>query len=392
MRAIGFRGLPVVVSIMLESLILALAGGLLGALAAYVLFNNMAVSTLGANFTQVVFRFAVTPALVVDGLIIAVVDRHDRRLPAGAARRAPAGDDGAARRLSRGRPVDCRMLVDIGANLAHDSFDADRDAVLERARAAGRRSDGRDRQHARRHARRPLPSCRRHPGPAARDGRCAPAPCDGTSATRMPGRLAELLADPMVVAAGECGLDYFRNFSPPAEQRRAFELQLGLRRAAGKPLVPAPARCARGFHRDAARASRRRGSRRLALLHRRARGSSRIASRSASPIGITGWICDERRGQALREAAPRMPRERLMIETDAPYLLPRTLGRSLAHRRNEPAFLPAVLAETARCRGEIAGGPGAQRRRPMPAGSLALHWRDASDGNACDLGTDLDIR
>lgn len=73
LRAIGFRGLPVVVSIMLESLILALSGGLLGALAAYVLFNNMVVSTLGANFTQVVFRFAVTPALVVDGLIIAVV-------------------------------------------------------------------------------------------------------------------------------------------------------------------------------------------------------------------------------------------------------------------------------------------------------------------------------
>jgi len=73
LRAIGFRGLPVVVSIMLESLVLALAGGLLGAIAAYALFNNMAVSTLGANFTQVVFRFSVTPALVVDGLIIAVI-------------------------------------------------------------------------------------------------------------------------------------------------------------------------------------------------------------------------------------------------------------------------------------------------------------------------------
>jgi putative ABC transport system permease protein len=73
LRAIGFSGLPVVISVMLESLILALAGGLLGAVAAYVLFNNMAVSTLGANFTQVVFRFAVTPALVVDGLVIAVV-------------------------------------------------------------------------------------------------------------------------------------------------------------------------------------------------------------------------------------------------------------------------------------------------------------------------------
>ncbi len=90
LRAIGFRGLPVVVSIMLESLILALAGGLLGALAAYVLFNNMAVSTLGANFTQVVFRFAVTPALVVDGLVIAVaIGRVGGFLPALRAARLP---------------------------------------------------------------------------------------------------------------------------------------------------------------------------------------------------------------------------------------------------------------------------------------------------------------
>jgi TatD DNase family protein len=69
-------------------------------------------------------------------------------------------------------------------------------------------------------------------------------------------------------------------------------------------------------------------------------------------IGITGWICDERRGQALRDAAPRVPAGRLMIETDAPYLLPRTLVPKPAHRRNEPAYLPAVLAEAARCRGE----------------------------------------
>jgi putative ABC transport system permease protein len=73
LRAIGFRGFPVVVSIMLESLALAVVGGILGAVIAYLLFNNVAVSTLGANFTQVVFRFAVTPSLVVTGLVIAVV-------------------------------------------------------------------------------------------------------------------------------------------------------------------------------------------------------------------------------------------------------------------------------------------------------------------------------
>src|SRR6267378_2653232 len=73
LRAIGFGGLPVLISVMLEALLLALIGGLLGALIAYVLFNGLSVSTLGENFTQVVFNFKVTPELVERGLIIAVV-------------------------------------------------------------------------------------------------------------------------------------------------------------------------------------------------------------------------------------------------------------------------------------------------------------------------------
>ncbi|HXV39343.1 MAG TPA: ABC transporter permease [Steroidobacteraceae bacterium] len=72
LRALGFGGGPVVLSVMIESLLLALAGGIAGALLAFALFNNMAVSTLGANFTQVVFRFSVTPELVQRGLIIAL--------------------------------------------------------------------------------------------------------------------------------------------------------------------------------------------------------------------------------------------------------------------------------------------------------------------------------
>ena len=73
LRAIGFGGTPVLLSVMIEALLLALSGGILGALIAYVLFNNMSVSTLGQNFTQVVFNFKVTAALVIQGLIIAVV-------------------------------------------------------------------------------------------------------------------------------------------------------------------------------------------------------------------------------------------------------------------------------------------------------------------------------
>jgi len=73
LRAIGFGGLPVVMSVMIESLVLAVIGGAIGALIAYLLFNNFSVSTLGQNFTQVVFAFKVTPALVIRGLVIAVV-------------------------------------------------------------------------------------------------------------------------------------------------------------------------------------------------------------------------------------------------------------------------------------------------------------------------------
>ncbi|HEU5468798.1 MAG TPA: TatD family hydrolase [Steroidobacteraceae bacterium] len=243
------------------------------------------------------------------------------------------------------RPV----LVDIGANLAHGSFDADRDAVLARARAAGvaalvvTGSTLEDTEKA-------VALCRRHP-----DLLRATAGVHPHHATRLmegdAGRLADLLADPLVVAAGECGLDYFRSFSPPAEQRRAFELQLGLAEESSKPLF---------LHQRDAHADF------LAMLraHPRAAGRSVLHCFTEGPtilddclalglsIGVTGWICDERRGQALREAAPRIPADRLMLETDAPYLLPRTLLPKPPHRRNEPAFLPIVLEETARCRGE----------------------------------------
>jgi hypothetical protein len=68
-------------------------------------------------------------------------------------------------------------------------------------------------------------------------------------------------------------------------------------------------------------------------------------------IGITGWICDERRGLHLRELVREIPADRLMLETDAPFLLPRTIKPAPAHRRNEPAFLSYVLETVALCTG-----------------------------------------
>jgi len=69
-------------------------------------------------------------------------------------------------------------------------------------------------------------------------------------------------------------------------------------------------------------------------------------------VGITGWVCDERRGMALREMLPLIPAERLLLETDAPYLLPRDMRPRPASRRNEPCFLPHLVQQVAGWRGE----------------------------------------
>jgi TatD DNase family protein len=71
-------------------------------------------------------------------------------------------------------------------------------------------------------------------------------------------------------------------------------------------------------------------------------------------IGITGWICDERRGTHLRECVREIPANRLLLETDAPYLLPRTVRPQPSHRRNEPMYLAHICEEVARDRGEPA--------------------------------------
>jgi TatD DNase family protein len=170
--------------------------------------------------------------------------------------------------------------------------------------------------------------------------------------------LRALSRRPRVVAIGECGLDYDRNFSPRADQLRCFEAQLALAAELALPVF---------LHERAAHADfiavlhdhRRRL--RAAVVHCFTGSGAELDAYLALDlhIGITGWICDERRGLHLRDLVACIPGHRLMIETDAPYLLPRTLPvlprRLLKNRRNEPAFLPAVLAVLAAARGEDPG-------------------------------------
>jgi TatD DNase family protein len=177
--------------------------------------------------------------------------------------------------------------------------------------------------------------------------------------------LTALARHPEVVAVGECGLDYFRNFSPHDAQRRAFHRQLEIATATGKPVFLHQ----RDAHADFVAILREHGARWRGVAHCFTGGGAELEAylELGLAIGITGWICDERRGAHLTDLMPRIPADRLLLETDAPYLLPRDLNPRPASRRNEPAFLPQIAAAVARARGEsvtaVAAASSAAARR-----------------------------
>ena len=239
-------------------------------------------------------------------------------------------------------------MIDIGANLAHDSFDTDRDAVLARARAAGVEAivvTGSSADSSRQ----ALALAQAHPQWLFATAGLHPHHASDYSAEHE-ALFRELAQHPEVVALGECGLDYFRNLSPHADQRRAFAAQLALAAAAGKPVF---------LHQRDAHADflpmlkEHRPQLADAVVHCFTDTEAALEAYLAlgCSIGITGWICDERRGLALREVAKSIPDDRLLIETDAPYLLPRTAPKT-PHRRNEPMYLPYVVRALAEVRGQ----------------------------------------
>ncbi|GAA4358687.1 TatD family hydrolase [Kangiella marina] len=165
--------------------------------------------------------------------------------------------------------------------------------------------------------------------------------------------LKALLQHDTVVAVGECGLDFNRNFSPQDTQLKVFEQQIQLACEVQKPLFL--------HERDA-------GDAMIALLKQYQSklpkavihcftGSQKSLETYIDMglyIGITGWICDERRGQALAEMVHLIPDDKLMIETDAPFLTPRDLTKEqksqLKSNRNEPFLLPHIAQKIASCR------------------------------------------
>jgi TatD DNase family protein len=237
-------------------------------------------------------------------------------------------------------------LIDIGANLTHDSFNKDREVILQRAFDAGvsriivTGTTLESSQDA-------VQLSRSYPGCLYATAGVHPHHAGKVDEVTLTG-LQELAADPSIVAIGECGLDYFRNYSPRDTQLDAFEKQLALAAGTDKPVFLHQ----REAHDDFTSLLKNFLSQipgGVAHCFTGDRDEMKTYLDMGLYIGITGWICDERRGEALRDAARYLPLDRVLLETDAPYLLPRDLQDKPSGRRNEPSVLPHVLHAVASC-------------------------------------------
>jgi TatD DNase family protein len=246
-------------------------------------------------------------------------------------------------------------MIDIGVNLSSSRFSKDTEEILDRAQQAGVEKliltgTSIDQSRA------VLALCQSHSEayPETLYATAGIHPHDASTLDRESiSILRELAAQPEVVAIGEMGLDFNRNFSTPAEQEKAFEAQLELAVELQLPVFL--------HERDAA-------DRQLQILKSyRDHLTDAVThcftgSKQAlfgyldlnMHIGITGWICDEKRGEELQQLVNNIPLERLMIETDAPYLLPKNMPEPPKGKRNEPAFLPWVIEGVAKYRDESA--------------------------------------
>jgi TatD DNase family protein len=240
-------------------------------------------------------------------------------------------------------------LIDIGCNLTHDSFDADRDQVIEAARTAGvaqmvvTGASATGSSMA-------FDLARTRPGELFATAGMHPhhASDYDDDTDRLFRSLAE---NKEVVAVGETGLDYFRDLSPRDIQQSAFEQQIQIAIDTGLPLFLHQ----RDAHDDFVAILRDYRDRLAEVVVHCFTGKRDELHECLDldcHIGITGWVCDERRGTHMKAFMKDIPQHRLMIETDAPYLKPRNLRPRVKSHRNEPRFLPWILGTLAACRDE----------------------------------------
>jgi TatD DNase family protein len=235
-------------------------------------------------------------------------------------------------------------LIDIGANLTHDSFDHDRELVVARAHEQGVTrmiitgasvSGSRDAIALAKQAPEKFwATAGVHPHHA------------GDYTALSTDELHSLATTDCVVAIGECGLDYFRDFSPRDAQREAFAAQLEIAVELQKPIFLHQ----RDAHEDFIAILKNYIDKIPGGVAHCFTGNTEQMQNYLDMnlhIGVTGWICDERRGADLQAAVASLPLERVLLETDAPYLMPRDLPEKPDKRRNEPATLQHILHSVA---------------------------------------------
>jgi TatD DNase family protein len=238
-------------------------------------------------------------------------------------------------------------LIDIGVNLMNPVFDRDRDAVVRSAAEAGVSPliiTGADAESSRR----AVEYAGQNPGRLYATAGVHPHNArfwDGAVREQIRSLAARsgAAASAAVVAIGECGLDYHRDYSPRDKQRECFEAQIDLAAELGQPLFL--------HERDAfadfsAILKKRRGDISRLVIHCFTGGEEELEAYLALDcyIGITGWICDERRGSHLIPLVKKIPPDRLLLETDAPYLMPRNMPGKKRSGRNESANLVHIAA------------------------------------------------
>ena len=236
-------------------------------------------------------------------------------------------------------------MIDIGANLTNSVFTDDLGEVLNRAKREGVQhivvtgTNIQESQYA-------IALATKHGAYLSATVGIHPHDADHVKPDWLD-TLEGLTSSPHVVAVGEMGLDFYRNYSERDAQRQVFEAQLDLAARIALPVFV--------HDRDTegeVLAVLRRYAPTKCVVHCFTGNSDELDGFMAEDfyIGVTGWICDERRGEELRRLVDRIPIDRLLVETDAPYLLSRTMSKVLGTRRNEPAYLKFIIAELARLR------------------------------------------
>lgn len=239
-------------------------------------------------------------------------------------------------------------LADIGVNLADKRFQGDLDQVLQRAQDAGvalQVITGTNLQASQN----ALALCRQHAGLYCTAGVHPHQASEFNQTVRS--ELAQLALETEVKAIGETGLDFNRDFSPRPQQQQAFAEQLALAVDTGLPLFLHQRDAHDLFH---AMLREHRDHLSHAVVHCFTGNRKELFDYLDLDchIGITGWVCDPRRGTALQEIVSNVPLDRLLIETDSPYLIPRNMsGKPPRSGRNEPALLVWVAQQLAQCYG-----------------------------------------